>query len=150
MPRLWSAEQTRREVVRLTHRQLDTATLYRTSLETLGRFMVFDAACGHTMDPATLLLTRQFSDQFDADGFAQVCRNEYLQEDVNKFASLLEGPQPVGTLREATEGQLDRSVRYREILQPYGFGPELRATFTIDGSCWASLVILRAADGPSS
>src|SRR4051794_23946510 len=148
MPRLWSAEQTRREVLRLTHQQLDTATLYRNSLHTLNRFMAFDAACGHTMDPATLLLTRQFSDQFDADGFAQVCRNEYLQADVNKFASLLDGPRPVGTLRDATEGQLDRSVRFREILQPFGFGPELRATFTVDGSCWASLVILRAADRP--
>ena len=50
------------------------------------------------MDPATLLLTRQFSDQFDADGFALVCRNEYLQPDVNKFASLLDRPDAGGDL----------------------------------------------------
>jgi DNA-binding CsgD family transcriptional regulator len=144
----WSADRTRRELVRLTHRQLDTTTLYRESTHVLGRFVAFDAACGHTMDPASLLLTRQFSDEFDADGFALVCRNEYLQADVNKFASLLDRPVPVGTLLEATAGRPDRSPRYREILRPFGFGPELRATFTDDGVCWASLVVLRQAQGP--
>ena len=58
MPSRWSAERTRRELVRLTHRQLDTATLYRESTQIMGRYLPFDAACGHTMDPATLLLTR--------------------------------------------------------------------------------------------
>ena len=144
----WSAERTHRELVRLTHRQLDTATLYRESTQILGQFVAFDAACGHTMDPATLLLTRQFSDQFDADGFALVCRNEYLQPDVNKFASLLDRPTPVGTLDDATAGSPERSARYREILQPFGFGPELRATFTTDGACWASIVVLRQKGRP--
>jgi DNA-binding CsgD family transcriptional regulator len=148
MPTQWSSERTRRELIRLTHRRLDTATLYRESSGILGRFVAFDAACGHTMDPATLLLTRQFSDQFDADGFALVCRNEYLQDDVNKFASLLDEPTPVGTMAEATKGQLDRSPRYREVLQPFGFGPELRATFTVGGSCWSSIVLLRQAGRP--
>jgi hypothetical protein len=118
MPQRWSAERTRRELIRLTHRQLDTATLYRDSSQILGRFVAWDAACGHTMDPATLLLTRQFSDRFDADGFALVCRDEYLQPDVNKFASLLDQPTPVSTLSEATEGQPERSARFREILRP--------------------------------
>jgi len=144
----WSEDRTRRELIRLTHRRLDTATLYRDSSHILARFLAFDAACGHTMDPATLLLTRQFSEQFDADGFAQVCRNEYLQPDVNKFASLLDRTTPVGTLTEATAGRPDRSHRYREILRPFGFGPELRATFTTGGSCWASLVLLRHSNGP--
>ena len=114
MPPPWSGERTRRELIRLTHRQLDTATLYRDSTQVLSHFVAFDAACGHTMDPATLLLTRQFSEQFDADGFALVCRNEYLQPDVNKFASLLDRPAPVGTLTDATEGRPDRSHRFRE------------------------------------
>lgn len=148
MPSRWSAERSRRELIRLTHRQLDTATLYRESMQILGRYLPFDAACGHTMDPATLLLTRQFSDQFDADGFALVCRNEYLQPDVNKFASLLDRPAPVGTLLEATAGRPERSQRSREVLRPFGFGPELRATFTTDGACWASLVVLRTIGGP--
>ena len=148
MPQQWSAERTRRELIRLTHRRLDTATLYRDSTQILSRFVAADAACGHTMDPATLLLTRQFSDQFDADGFALVCRNEYLQPDVNKFASLLDRRTPVATLNEATKGRPERSVRYREILEPFGFGPELRATFMVGGSCWASLVVLRHAGRP--
>jgi DNA-binding CsgD family transcriptional regulator len=148
VPSRWSVERTRRELIRLAHRQLDTAALYRESTQVLSRFVAFDAACGHTMDPATLLLTRQFSDQFDADGFALVCRNEYLQADVNKFAALLDRPRPVATLRQATKGRLERSPRYREILRPFGFAPELRATFAIDGSCWASLVMLRGAGRP--
>jgi hypothetical protein len=146
MPPTWSGERTRRELIRLTHRQLDTATLFRDSTQVLSHFVAFDAACGHTMDPATLLLTRQFSEQFDADGFALVCRNEYLQPDVNKFASLLDRPSPVATLAETTEGRPDRSHRFREILRPFGFGPELRATFTTGGACWASLVVLRHAE----
>jgi DNA-binding CsgD family transcriptional regulator len=145
----WSAERTQRELIRLAHRRLDTATLYRHSSEVLSHFVAFDAACGHTMDPATLLLTRQFSDQFDADGFALVCRNEYLQSDVNKFAALLDRPTPVATLVEATKGSPERSPRFREILQPFGFGPELRATFAIGGSCWSSIVLLRHARQPA-
>lgn len=128
--------------------QRDTATLYRDWSQILSRFVAFDAACGHTMDPATLLLTRQFSEQFDAEGFALVCRNEYLQLDVNKFAALLDQPTAVGTLSDATAGRPNGSARFREILRPFGFGPEIRATFTTGGSCWASLVVLRHEGRP--
>lgn len=114
----------------------------------LRRAVPFDAACGHTMDPATRLLTRQFSEQFDADGFALICRNEYLQRDVNKFASLARRRPAAVTLRDATGGVPTKSARYREILLPFGFGPELRATFSAAGESWASLVVLRNQGGP--
>ena len=58
--------------------------------------------------------------------------------------------RPAASLSEATgAGELDRSLRHRELRQPNGFGDELRAALVGDAATWGGLTLLRASDsGP--
>ena len=46
--------------------------------------------------------------------------NEYLEDDINKFADLACAPLPVGTLSAATGGDLSRGARYSRLLVDHG------------------------------
>jgi DNA-binding CsgD family transcriptional regulator len=68
---------------------------------------------------------------------------EYSLEDFNKFAELARRASPVGSLREATEGDLSRSARWREVFHPLGLNDDLRAALVADGACWGYLALHR-------
>ena len=55
-------------------------------------------------------------------------------------------PRPAASLSEATGGDLDRSVRHRELKRPNGFGDELRAALVGESATWGALTLLRASD----
>jgi hypothetical protein len=74
--------------------------------------------------------------------------NEYLADDVNKFADLAAAPHPVGVLSQATDGQHQRSLRWQEMLRPNGFDAELRVSFVDSGGCWGSLILVRDRGRP--
>jgi hypothetical protein len=69
--------------------------------------------------------------------------NEFLQDDVNSFRSLAREQYPVGYLDAATQHQMDRSPRYRDILAPLALSDELRAELQVDGICWGVLCLHR-------
>jgi DNA-binding CsgD family transcriptional regulator len=73
--------------------------------------------------------------------------NEFLQNDVNAFRSLARETHAVGDLDAATQHQLERSPRYRDILAPLALGDELRATLRVDGICWGALCLHRERSG---
>nr|WP_231887400.1 GAF domain-containing protein [Paenibacillus jamilae] len=60
-----------------------------------------------------------------------------------KYDQLVREGQSIATLHGSTKGQPDRSIRYREVLQPAGFGDELRVPFMYKGSCWGFLTLFR-------
>jgi DNA-binding CsgD family transcriptional regulator len=136
-------------IVRAAHRSgQDRVAFYRQTAAALRKAVPFDGACWITLDPATLLFTNHFSDDLPTEGFRYVCHNEYVEEDVNKFATLTRGLRPVGVLSQATDGQLERSARYRTILAPYGFRSELRVSFVDGTTGWGCGIFLRATDRP--
>jgi hypothetical protein len=49
----------------------------------------------------------------------------------------------VGLLSGETGGRLGNSTRYRTILEPQGWGDELRATFASAGLCWGFICMHR-------
>lgn len=109
----------------------------------------FDAACWHLNDPVTGLITTIHLDGLDPGGFAQAARLEFGSDDVATFAKIRSSGQPADTLNHATQGQLTRSIRYREQLRPAGFGDELRANFDAQGGRWGCAAFMRATDrGP--
>jgi DNA-binding CsgD family transcriptional regulator len=102
-------------------------------------FLVYDAD--------TMLPTSAVDEGDEGDGFAlrlAYCRNEHLDDDVNKFRTLARSGVPVATLDQATGGAPERSLRYQEILRPQGMARELRAALVADGVCWGSLTLLRS------
>jgi DNA-binding CsgD family transcriptional regulator len=136
------AEQMRREMIRLCHAGLDSRTLRIELLKRLRSVIPIESSCFITADPATLLFTGSVVDEL-ASATAQLIENEFLHEDVNKFTWLARSHLPVGDLAQATQGELSRSRRYREILAPGGIGDELRAALLTGAECWGFLCLHR-------
>jgi DNA-binding CsgD family transcriptional regulator len=138
-----SAEQTRRELIRLCHAGLDSRTLRVEIMKRLRTVIPLDVSFFTTADPATLLFTGAVVDEVLARATAQFIENEFLQEDVNKFAWMARNNRPVGDLLQATQGELERSQRYRDILAPHALGGELRAALITGNVCWGFMCLHR-------
>jgi DNA-binding CsgD family transcriptional regulator len=142
------AEHTRREMIRLCHAGLDSRTLWTEIMKRLETVIPIDVSFFSTIDPATLLFTGAVADDILLHATAQFLENEYLQNDVNKCAWMTRSNTPVINLVQATQGELERSHRYREILAPLALGDELRATLITGGSCWGFLCLHREQSSP--
>lgn len=133
------------EIIRRCHAGLDTQTLLDELLRLLPRVIPFDQALIATTDPGTLLYTGGvLAERSHATQLPGFLANEYLDEDVMKYADLAAGPQRVGILQRSTKGNPAVSPRYRKLLRPLGLGDELRAAFVAGGSCWGVSCLARA------
>ncbi|AIQ57929.1 helix-turn-helix transcriptional regulator [Paenibacillus borealis] len=108
----------------------------------------FAAACCTTVDPHTLLTTGAVTEQGLAAVHAALFEYEYLHEDYMKYEHLAKAELPVACLSGVTGGSLEKSERYRKVLQPAGFGDELRAALMAGGACWGFLTLFRPLDSP--
>jgi DNA-binding CsgD family transcriptional regulator len=97
----------------------------------------FDACAFMTTDPETLLPSGGVVERFDADDCVPFWDNELLDADFNKFTDLARSHDPVVTLFEAVDGNLERSPRYRKLFATAGVSDELRAAFVAGTSCLA-------------
>src|SRR5262249_46523911 len=122
----------------------------REAARILVRAVPFDGICLLTMDPATLLPTAEIVENgLPAAATARMAEIEVRGEDFNTFRALAGAAPHTASLSGATGGELDRSVRPRELKRPNGFGDELRAALVGDTSAWGALTLLRADDrGP--
>ena len=135
-------ERTQADVVRLANRGFDVPTLVDEAARTLKKAVPFVGACWLTMDPASLMPTGYIGqNEFVPEVVPRLALNEYLEDDVNKYTSLIHGPKRIATLSAATEGHLDRSVRYRDVFKPTGYGDEIRVMLTDGGLSWGALVL---------
>ena len=137
------AEQIRRELIRLCHAGLDSRTLRIEIMKRLQTVIPIDLSCFTTTDPATLLLTGVVGDDTLLRAAHQILENEYLQTDVNKLAWMVKSNTSVMNLVQATQGELERSQRYREILTPLSLGDELRAVLITGNACWGFMCMHR-------
>lgn len=87
-------------------------------------------------------------EKFPSASCLQIHRNEYLDQDFNKFRDLARGKAPAAILAQATGGQPDQSRRYQQMMWPDGMAEELRSAQTVDGACWGALALYRAAGSP--
>jgi DNA-binding CsgD family transcriptional regulator len=142
-------ERTFAEVKRLSLAGLDGPELLRRTAERLRRAVPFEAYCAATVDPASNLITHGIAGGLAGDAEADNVFLEriYFEEDVPQMAAMLRERRPVQLLSETTGGALDRSLRYREILKPQGFGHELNGAFA-DVSLWGGMDLMREARDP--
>jgi DNA-binding CsgD family transcriptional regulator len=140
-----AAERARRRVVRLCHAGLAAPALLAAVAGEVRALVGYDGAFWATTDPATVLVTGAHVEDLPRETAPLVYENEYLHEDVNKFSRLARGPRPVGTMSEATGGDLRRSRLHREVGAWSGFpGDNLRAAFVAGGACWGVCGLVRA------
>ena len=115
----------------------------------LGRAVPFDGICLLTIDPATLLPTGEIvEDGLPAAAMIRLTEIELREPDFNKFTALARAHQPTASLSGATAGDLDRSLRQREVRRPSGFADELRAVLSGATGTWGALTLLREAKRP--
>ncbi|GGF68704.1 helix-turn-helix transcriptional regulator [Paenibacillus albidus] len=126
--------------------QMSSQKYRETVIARLREAVPFAAACCTVVDPYTLLSTGAVTEQGVENIHSKLFEHEYLQDDYNKYDELAQARVPVATLSAATGGQLERSSRYREALQPAGFGDELRAALQSEGACWGYLTLFRSQD----
>jgi DNA-binding CsgD family transcriptional regulator len=131
------------ELIRRCYVGLNADELREDVLRRLRPIMSIDAAFFATVDPATLLFTSALAEDPLGTATPMFLDNEFGQDDVNKFASLAEGRDQVGSLDHATVGERALSQRYREVMSPMQLGDELRAALVIKGRCWGVLCLHR-------
>jgi DNA-binding CsgD family transcriptional regulator len=143
-----AAEQARRRVVRLCHAGLAAPALLAAVAGEVRALVGYDGAFWATTDPATVLVTGAHVEDLPRETAPLVYENEYLHDDVNKFSRLARGLRPVGTMSEATGGDLTRSRLHREVGTWSGFpGDNLKAAFVAGGACWGVCGLARADPG---
>lgn len=131
--------------VRLLHRELELDAFFDEVDGALRELVGFDSSCWLSLDPSTLLPTSHFTRELASDHLMEIAENEFLEEDFNKFADLARANPPVGTLSNATGGDLTRSRRHRKVLGPHGYarGDEMRGVFLDGASAWGCVALHR-------
>src|SRR4051794_21341934 len=143
----WAPERLLDDLERLALRAPTRAEFFDEAALRLKRTVPFDGACWHTLDPGSDLIT-QHRLQDLPDRFPVLANNEYAVADANKFRELARSERKAATLSAATGGRPERSARFRDLLTPAGLGPELRSVFTVDGTAWGALILVRRAGRP--
>ena len=152
----WQLDQLVTDVALLGSRGLPREEYFAEVSGRLRRVVPSAAACWHTLDPQTRLMTSDAPHELISSGVftpetataagALLVASEYFVEDVNTFVGLARRRVTVGTLSGATGGHPERSTRYRDLLTPSGIPHELRAAFVTRGRCWGAVHIARRED----
>ncbi len=142
-----SPERIRGDLYRLLHRGRGVRDFSLEASRILARAVPFDGVCIVTMDPATLLPTGEVIETgLPEEATARIAEIEIRGGDVNTFAGLARTDRHAASLSAATGGELDLSLRHREVRAPNGLGDELRAALVGDSGTWGGLTLLRGAD----
>lgn len=133
-------------------RATDPVSLQRAVAAQLRRAVPFDLWCGLTTDPGTGSTTGGYHDDgLPPRHLPRLAELEQRDTDRDFVAirDLVRGRLSVRTLSQATDGDLARSARYRDVLEPSGVRHEARLAFRgPDQRAWGALVLMRASDEP--
>jgi hypothetical protein len=130
----------RREVERLSPTPEDPDAFYDALLDVLaGHGLGFVGACWHLTDPASGMWTWAGWRGELPSGFERALENEFLEEDVGKYADIATWRDPVFALVRGTDGRPEASPRFRDQIAPDGFEDELRVAFVDGFGRWGSI-----------
>jgi DNA-binding CsgD family transcriptional regulator len=124
----------------------DVDSLRREVIAELKRAIGFERWCAPLVDPDTLIAHTGIA---ETDHIAQLARlqvSDASLREPNSGAALARAGRRVGVLSAATGGDLARSQRWRESLERYGTGDELRVLAADDRGCWGRFDLWRDRD----
>jgi DNA-binding CsgD family transcriptional regulator len=137
------------EIRRLCLSGLDETTLLREAIARLRYAVPIDAYFAPRIDPLSGLLTSTVSEGTEqVAGGRFFLEHVYFEDDVLEFNWMARNRRSVALLSEATGGNLERSLHWRELLGPAGFGHEARGVFTASGELWGAICALRERGRP--
>jgi DNA-binding CsgD family transcriptional regulator len=139
----------RDDILGLVHRGLPVPEFSRAIGDALSRAVPAEGTCLMTLDPATMLPTAEYVENgLPAAEMLRMVGIEVREPDVNKWTALARADHPAASLSAATAGDLDRSLRQREIRRPGGFADELRVVLAGSTGVWGALTVFREARRP--
>ncbi len=141
--------RSRDDIVRLVHRGLSVPEFARVVGDAVLRAVPAEGTCLLTLDPATMLPTAEFVENgLPAAEMIRLVEIELREPDFTKWTQLARAEHPAASLSDATAGDLDRSLRQREIRRPGGYADELRAVLGGSTGVWGALTVFREAKRP--
>lgn len=96
-----------------------------------------------TADPVSGGFSGTFTVDIPADAAAMFFEIEASGRDVASFQAAAETPAGLLSLSAATDGHLERSERWREVMAPLNWGDEVRAAVRAHGQTWGYLCLHR-------
>lgn len=133
-------------------RTLATTTGADVLLDAVPRHLQALIGCGPTfiatVDPVTLHFVRAARSDISDEVSARFLSYEVGVPDVVKFRALATARDPVDALFHATDGRPEASARWRDVIEPLGWGDELRVAIRQAGRTWGVLCLHREADDP--
>jgi DNA-binding CsgD family transcriptional regulator len=135
-------------IVRLCNRAPTGDDLFEQVSARLRTVVDFRTASWLRVDPMTLLPMPGMLLQAGHDHASRFIHNEYFDPDVAKFRNIARHQVPVQSLWQATDGEPDRSPRYRDILRHIGYGDDLRMVFRGGEASWGVACLARAESDP--
>lgn len=124
---------------------LDAEGARRTAIAVLRPAVGFERWCWPLTDPGSALSTGGIA-EFDLwPSLPQLVALEQ-HGDVASKPRLVRGRRASIVLSAVTRGDLARSKRWRECLQPYGIGDELMTACRDRHGCWGSVELMRDSD----
>ncbi len=139
------------EVKRLCNAGLDERTLLVEIVERFRNTIPFEAICFSAIDPSSGLITNSVAEGLGGLKEARLFFERiYLEIDdaYGYDGTSQKWREPVRLLSEATGGQLERSLRYREQAGPLGLGFEMGGACTAGRELWGGIVLIRASGDP--
>ncbi|HEX5449999.1 MAG TPA: LuxR C-terminal-related transcriptional regulator [Gaiellaceae bacterium] len=135
----------RERLTALADAGLDGDQAQHAAIDVLRPALGFERWCWPRTDPSSALSNGGTA---DFDLWNEVPRIATLEEhgDVTRKPRLVLGEQASASLHAETRGDLARSRRWRECLQPYGVGDELMAVCRDRHGCWGSVELMRDSD----
>lgn len=120
------------DIKRLSYSGLDAETLHQRSLERMRKVLPFDGYVAFTMDPLNGLITHALVEEMgDEGGLRHFLEHVYFEDHTLDFGWMARNRIPAASLSEATGGNPERALRFRELIGPAGFAHEMRGALTI-------------------
>jgi len=139
---------TREAIAALCEDPPETGELVQEVAERLRRVVPHATGAWMTTDPETVIPTAWVGHNASPELGIAFRDDEIRGEDINSFGQMLRSGGVVSTLATDTDGDLERSTRYREIARPHGLGDELRLIARTGAETWAIACLNRAGDDP--
>jgi DNA-binding CsgD family transcriptional regulator len=139
------------EVKRLCSAGLDERILLDEVVERFHNAIPFEAICFSATDPSSGLITNSVAEGLGGLQEARLFfEHIYLEMDdtYGYDETSQKWREPVRLLSEATGGQLERSLRYREQTSPLGLGFEMGGACMAGRELWGGIVLIRERGDP--
>jgi DNA-binding CsgD family transcriptional regulator len=121
---------------------LDARALRLQVLEVLRRALDFGAYNWLLTDPVTAVGAAPLADVPCLPELPALIKARYATP-VNRWTGLMRGTSPVGLLHESVDGELARSLVWREVMSRYGIRDVASVVFADQFGCWGFLDLWR-------